>query len=109
MLTIECADAQALDLLSLPTAPSVWLQRRVKDHAAVTLSQFGSVGGKSISWNGWSDHVAFVESAVWWVPLATNDRAPSENKRTIEGEFHLNKSLTPSSAMAHFAVQVRTL
>jgi hypothetical protein len=107
-LTIECADTQALDLLSLPTAPSIWLQRRVKDHAAVTLSQLGSVGGKSLSTTGWSDHVVFVESAVWWVPpAAVDDRVPSDTRRTIEGEFHLAKNLIPSSAMAHFAVQVR--
>jgi hypothetical protein len=97
---------QALDLFSLPAAPNVWLQRRVTDLAAAMVTPTSLQGARTLNPNTTLfERVQLLESAVWWTPA--EGHVSNENKRRLEGEIHLSKTLAPTSAMAHFAVEVR--
>ena len=93
---------RSLDLFSSLTAPSIHLQRRVKYHAANEVTPDRVHAEKP-----WSDISEFLAPGVW--RLSLDSTAQSDDMRILEGEIHLAKDLVPSSAIAHYAVEVRKL
>jgi hypothetical protein len=90
-LSIKCVDPQALDLLSMPAAPSVKLLELVETR---TTAPSGSAKDAKIKQR---DGAAFVcesrvvRSAVWWA-----DPAPAvEGSRRLFGEIHFGVEMTP--------------
>jgi hypothetical protein len=53
---------------------------------------------------GWCEDIEDVSAAVWWT--SREGRYADHGQRKLDGEIHLLKNLKPTSAMAHFAVDV---
>jgi hypothetical protein len=86
-------DPEALDALANPKAIVARLQRCVK--AAANQA-------KATEDPSWKDQNELSELAIWW------PARESINTREMSGELHLNIGLQPSSAMAHFRIEVIT-
>jgi hypothetical protein len=91
-LTIQCEDSQALDLLSAPEAPTIYLKRSVEFTFNPTIP------------NNLNARILRLSSATWRPSL--KGITPNENRRHLDGEIPLQKDLVPSSSMIHFAVMV---
>ncbi|KAF9453506.1 hypothetical protein P691DRAFT_755560 [Macrolepiota fuliginosa MF-IS2] len=91
-LTIEGADAAALDVLSKPSSIVVSLRRRVRFYNKV------SYGRSDVAWN---ETVEDIGTASWW-PSQTMQSATYA--RQLEGEIRLPKDMRPSSDMGHFSI-----
>jgi len=93
MLRMDCADAQALDLLSMPRAVDVRLRRHVSmgleevSNASNKLSQYGVP---------FEATVQDVRSAVWWAASLGSDY------RVLSGEIHLPREVKPSFQIGTF-------
>ncbi|KAJ6629497.1 hypothetical protein B0H10DRAFT_1868027 [Mycena sp. CBHHK59/15] len=99
-LTIETSDPQALDLLSSPKAPFVYLERLIRsntDDPSRAVDVFGSTYGREP-----------CGQAVFW---PSNEGVPTDtsSQRRLDGEVHLRNNLQPSSAVAGFAVEYALL
>lgn len=95
-MVLETEDLQALDLLSSSRAIVVRLRRRLRTHADT---------GKTVDAVGWKDAIEFSQLAAWW-PSAEGAPDNSNGSRRIDGELHLPADLKPTSAMAHFRIEV---
>jgi hypothetical protein len=97
-MVIETDDLQALDLLSSPKAIVVRLRCCVKHHADAE---------KPIDSYAWKDSTDHSQLAAWW---ASSEGATDKSRPTrhINGELHLPIDLKPTSAMAHFRIEVRS-
>lgn len=98
-MTIETEDLQALDLLSSPKAMVVRLRRCVKYHADT---------GKAVDSFAWKDEISHYDLATWW-PADEAAGTLNTTRRHLQGELHLKADLKPSSAIAHFRVEVSSV
>ena len=90
-LRLEGDDEQALDLLSSPKAIVARLRRRIKYHKLVeVLARRDSI-----------DH---SQLAFWW---PSTEQSEQRGVRCVNGELHLRADIKPTSAMAHFRIEVR--
>ncbi|CAK5268373.1 unnamed protein product [Mycena citricolor] len=83
-LTVECADAQALELLSASNAPVAVLRRIVRFQSATSKKCVESVED--------------VSQAVWW-PSPSEADSGLPYSRCLEGEIKLSKNLASSSSI----------
>ncbi|KAJ7267630.1 hypothetical protein B0H12DRAFT_1098057 [Mycena haematopus] len=86
-LTIETKDLQALDLLSLPSASMVYLERAFYEKTDVFRNTVEPCG-----------------QAVFW-PSTEGAPEDSSSRRHLMGEIHLRSNLQPSSAVCGFRVE----
>lgn len=91
---MECRDLQALELVVVGNLVPVRLQRKVKYSVAASSKQ-----------NLPMEDIEDVETAIWWPLPAERTRQDPETRR-MNGEIRLSRNLKPSSAMAHFSVNV---
>jgi len=91
-LRLEGDDEQALDLLSSPKAIVARLRRRIKYYH------------KSVESLAWRDSIDHSQLAVWWPSTEQPER---RGVRYVNGELHLRADIKPTSAMAHFRIEVR--
>lgn len=95
VMTMECLDEQALDLLSSPEAINVRLQRCLA-HSARPESQ----REQDPEWDASS--ISYPDSAVWWPAPGYQ----ADNIRTLSGELQLSKELHPSTEVPDFSIRV---
>ncbi|CAA7267038.1 unnamed protein product [Cyclocybe aegerita] len=102
-MELTSEDVQALDLLAAPKAIVVRLRRRVKSHInpEKTLESFAL-----------RDSIEHSQLAVWWASSEGTEDADHGGhgrgqRRFVNGELHLRSDTKPSSAMAHFRIEVR--
>lgn len=95
-MVLETKDLQALNLLSSPKAAVMRLRRRLRIHADTR---------KTVDSIGWKDAIEHSQLAAWW---PSTEGAPDDSscRRQINGELHLPIDLKPTSAMAHFRIEV---
>ncbi|KAK7005954.1 hypothetical protein R3P38DRAFT_3040562 [Favolaschia claudopus] len=90
VLSIECKDSQALDLLSSPSAPMLYLERSFLQER-----------------DAWRNSVESCGRAVFWP--STEGASPSTSspptRRDLMGEIHLKANLQPSSSVCGFSVE----
>lgn len=95
-MVLETKDLQALDLLSSPKAVVMRLRRRLRTHADTR---------KTVDSIGWKDAIEHSQLAAWW-PSTEDTPDDSSCRCQINGELHLPIDLKPTSAMAHFRMEV---
>ncbi|KAJ7244096.1 hypothetical protein C8J57DRAFT_1083395 [Mycena rebaudengoi] len=93
-LTIETANAQALDVLASPTAALVYLERHTKS----TTHGYSRSGPKLL----------VCGQAVFW---ASTEGAAAETslRRQLMGEIHLRPTLQPSTDVVDFLIEYTVL
>ena len=112
-LRIRCLDSQALDLLSSPKAPSLFLQR-------VLSLQYDPESTEVTSWQNMDTSRvedlravaarSLIEDeaiAVWWPDLSFV--GDSSSTRGLQGEIHLKPVTYPSSQLGHFQLSVTSM
>lgn len=91
-LSISCRDAQGLDLLSMPRAIDIRLERHISmDFDAGRQYSYGLA---------YETATLDVQSAVWW-PMSSG-----ANNRLLMGEIHLARDLKPSCQVGSFVLTV---
>ena len=98
ILLLESQDLEALNLISSPKSIVLRLRRFIKYHSNddQTLEHFA-----------WGDAVQESSLATWWPSTEGSADDPNlHTKRYINGELHLESDITPTSAMAHFRMEV---
>ncbi|KAH8102043.1 hypothetical protein BXZ70DRAFT_999481 [Cristinia sonorae] len=99
-LCIECSDAQALDLLSMPQAIDIRLLRHI---SKVTTEVVSKSTGKSKYAVDFEQTAQEIRSAVWWLSYDDSYR------RVLCGEIHLPKDLKPNCRIGKFDLHVRSI
>jgi len=94
---LESPDEQALDLLSSPKAIVLRLRRRIRSHWNPE---------KTLESSAWKDAIDHSQLATWWPSTEAPD---IRGVRYINGELHLKPDANPSSAMAHFRIEVKQI
>lgn len=97
-LIVAGSDSQALDLLSLHTAPKLALRRCVRYNEFPTRPKIVS----------WKEDLTHINTAVWWREQRGELTEKSET-RHLQGEIHLKENLAPSFEFSQVAVKVRTV
>jgi hypothetical protein len=115
-ILISCADPQALDLLSHPSAISVRLFRHVCHEPSATIKaksgrfehsgrsrQRGDGKGKSMTGVDFKVVGTSIDQARFWPAL---EPAPSADTRRLDGEILLPISLKPTTRLGHWEIWV---
>ena len=92
-LSINCQDAQGLDLLSMPRAIDVRLERQVAMGGEASNSSTSRIASYCLPYETTS---LDIQAATWW---PTNN---ATNQRFLMGEIHLARDLKPSCQVGQF-------
>ncbi|KAI5122909.1 hypothetical protein M0805_007587 [Coniferiporia weirii] len=94
LLTLTSADAQALDLLSQPSAAAIFLTRTVSIGSTAT-----DEAAPRRSNNTFPEHIG---RAFWW---PSEEGAPQEDTRVLHGEIDVRKDLRPGFVFPRLSIR----
>ena len=66
--------------------------------------KYHAVNSQRHSDKSWTYNKQLLAPGVW--RLSSDSTAQDDGVKVLEGEIHLAKDLVPSSAMAHYAIEV---
>ena len=103
-LTLESSDLQALDLLAVPSATVVRLQRLLSCRYAEGQSKTNEMQKEQMlkdirltSKSTHKDETDDIEVPVWWPEAPPGTDLSLATRRGLQGEIHLRPSLCPST------------
>lgn len=115
VLTIECDDAQALDVMAVPEAFSVRLRRAVsyahRPGGSVFYDKKDFVNNILAlnSVYAISEIVEHVADAIWWQPPSDRERPGGRTgTRTLQGEMPLPSNLAAGARLVRYKLEVKT-
>ena len=114
-MTLECADIQALDVLSSAQAPHLRLRRvfHLQYDDNKTQNKFGGQGTlakhERVSTLPIHDQKSDIVEALWWpeTPPGGDQQLEAKTTRVLQGEIHLKSSLYPTTHLGDFSITVR--
>lgn len=95
LLTLTCPDSQAIDLLSQPSATTVFLTRTIAIGSEAT-----DESAPRRSNNTFPEHLS---KAFWW---PSEEGAPVEGKSVLHGEIDVGKNVKPGFVFPRFTIRV---